>query len=178
MAEGSVRREVDRTLVAGSWDAVKPDNFRSVFPDERMARDYITEMVGFRITDTFLFGIVRVRFEEGRATVNRKGWGELSESTRKGYEGSYAAKVEAAAHNLTVPEWYAVAPDLKTFRRKATGRTGREQSRLDVEFIVYITRKYKQVISSDEVQGLQASIRAAHQRQVELFDSIRDQLRG
>src|ERR1035437_582339 len=113
MADPAIRREVERVLVAGSWDAVAPDNFRVSFPTEAQTRDDVTEDIGFRISDRQLYGILRLRYAVfAKPTGGRKGWEQLSAETRKNYRGSSAAKSEARAHGLTVEEGYAVAPDL------------------------------------------------------------------
>ena len=160
-----VRREVERTLVAGDWSAVSPDNFRYRFGTESQARGYITETIGFRITDTFLFAILRVRFALLFPTANRKGWDQLAPSTRRNYLASRAAQSEAQAHAMTVEQWYAVAPDLKAFRRKARGRSGGELAgRQETEFAVYVTRRYSVVLSEPEHLAIAESIRAAQER--------------
>jgi len=170
MADPAIRREVERVLVAGSWDAVTPDNFRVTFRTEAQARDYVTEDIGFRMADKQLFGILRLRYAVfARPTGNRKGWEHLTDATRRNYAASGAAQTEARMHGMTVEEWYAVAPDLKAFRRKAKGRgkTGVGVGVGEVEFPVYIARKYKGLI--EDPTGLSASIREAHQRNVEVF---------
>lgn len=153
--------------MAGSWEAVDPDNYRVKSDSEAEARAYITEIVGFRQSDIQLFAILRVRYQMLGPTVNRKGWRSLSPQTKKDYLGSSSAQAEARAHNMTVPQWYAKAPDLKAFRRKARGRTGSESVNKNVEFLVYIARKYRGTIS--DVEGLQASIHAAHERRTAVF---------
>ena len=108
MADPAIRREVERVLVAGSWDAVTPDNFRVTFRTESQARDYVTEDVGFRMSDKQLFGILRLRYAVfAKPTGNRKGWAQLSETTRRNYAASQAAQAEARMHGMTVEEWYA-----------------------------------------------------------------------
>ena len=113
MADTRVRRETERTLVAGSWEAVEPDNYRVKSDSEAEARAYITEIVGFRSSDVQLYAILRVRYQLLGPTVNRKGWRSLSPQTKKDYLASRGAQSEAAANNMTVPQWYAKAPDLR-----------------------------------------------------------------
>lgn len=176
MADTTVTREVERVLVAGSWDAVAPENFRATFMDERSARDYITETVGFRESDTMLYGILRVTYQTNRyRTANRKGWDQLNPTTQKNYAASRAFQAEARSAGMTVEAWYAVAPDLKAARRKARGRVGgrtfRRSSTESSEYPVYITRHYKGTI--EDVAGLAESIRSAYQRQVAQFEEYR-----
>ena len=173
----TVRREVERTLVRGSWDAVEPDNFRQNFPDQDQAEDYVFNEVGFDPEDTFLYAIVRVRFESLRATGNRRGWDRLSPQTKKDYLGSSAAQSEAKRHAMSVPQWYEVAPDLKAFRRHAKGRSGREDATRDLEFVVYVARDYEPV-SGAEALRISAGVQAAHARNVERMGAIYDQLFG
>ena len=156
--------------MAGSWDAVEPGNFRHSYRSEDQALGYITEDVGFRTSDTFLYGIVRVRFAVLFKTANRKGWNDLSAQTRADYLGSSAAQSEARYHHMSVAEWYEYAPDLKAFRRKAKGRTGGEGiTGGDTEYEVYIARRYKEVLSSEDATDLRASIHAAHERTKRIF---------
>jgi hypothetical protein len=176
MADRSVTREVERVLVAGSWEAVSPENFRSTFLDERMARDYITETVGFRESDTMLYGILRVTYQTNRRpTANRKGWDQLNPTTRKNYAASKAFQSEAQANHMSVEEWYAVAPDLKAARRKAKGRVGKQTFNLKAtessEYPVYIARRYKGMI--EDVVGLSESIRSAFERQKAQFEQYK-----
>lgn len=174
MADSTVTREVERVLVAGSWDAVSPENFRSTFTDERQARDYVFLIVGFRPSDTMLYGILRVTYETNRyRTANRKGWWELNPTTRKNYAASRAFQAEAQSNGMSVEQWYAVAPDLKAARRKAKGRVGGrtfdKTATESSEYPVYIARKYKGMI--EDVPGLSESIRSAYERQKAQFFS-------
>lgn len=178
MPDGGVRRETERSLVAGSWDAVEPDNFRVTFPDERMARDYVFEVVGFRQQDTFLYAILRLRFDTFNRITNRKGWDQLSAQTRHDYEASRAAQLEAQYHQMTVRQWYEVAPDLKAFRRKAQGRSGPETvTNRSVEFAVYIARKYREVIDSTEGAAIGRHIREQQRKQAERLKDVFAQTR-
>lgn len=174
MADTTVTREVERVLVAGSWDAVALENFRSTFMDERQARDYVFRIVGFRESDTMLYGILRVTYQTNRyRTTNRKGWDNLSPTTRKHYAASRAFQAEARGAGMSVEQWYAVAPDLKAARRKARGRVGGRTFRTTAtessEYPVYIARTYKGMI--EDVVGLSESIRSAYERQKAAFFS-------
>jgi hypothetical protein len=178
VADGQVRREVARELVAGSWDAVEPDNFRSIFPAYSQAEGYVTQDVGFMLGDTFLYAIVRVRFSLLRPTANRRGWDKLKPETRRNYLASKAAQREAQYHQLSVPEWYEVAPDLKAFRRHAKGRTGAESSTGGAqEFFVYIARDYRMTLGNEDALRISAGVREAHARRASVGDLMADAMR-
>jgi hypothetical protein len=138
------RREISRDLVGGSWEAVSPQTFRYTFPTLDQATGYV-ESAGLGLFDQ-IFGIVRVRFRDVERVIltPRRGWDRLSAQTKRDYQGSSQAQAEAAYHDMTVPEWYERAPDLKAFRRHTRGRVGSEgTTAFDEEFQVFISRKYK-----------------------------------
>lgn len=148
-------------LVAGDWSAASGDNFRQISFSEDQAFAYIRS-TGFNLSDTFLYAIVRVSYAVLSPTPNRKGWEELEPETRKRYLGSRAAKYEAQFHQMSVPEWYRFAPDLKAFRGHARGRAGPEGiTGQQTEWIIYIARDYKVTLTTEEAARISAGVKQA-----------------
>jgi len=159
------RRELTREVVAGSPAVVTVDNIRRTYLSLAEARDYVLSGVGFRVrADADLYAIVRTTYIELPPT-RRRGWETLAASTKRGYSQNKQFRAEARAHQMSVEEYYAVVPDLKTARRH--GGKGRRTAGpvfpSEENFTVYIARDYRNV-AKERQRALSRTTRAAIRR--------------
>lgn len=106
-------RELRRDHIMGHASRT-PDNYRTSVRTLSQAAAYVAS-AGWSAEDQELYRIDRVIVGEARPT-RRRSWDQLSPSYQRRLLGSSVMKAEARRHDMSVPEWYEVAPTLKGAR--------------------------------------------------------------
>jgi hypothetical protein len=136
-------------------------------------RLYVADALGTYPTGGIDRGAIFAITEESDITYRRtprRSIDDLSERTRRDYLASRVAQREAAEHGMSVRDWFAVAPNIKAFRRKvrAPQEFRADQYQRPERSILYrafIARDYEGLALPPEARAeLSAAVKAAWAR--------------